>query len=211
MHQLQRDPIPPTCLANYRHGVNQWRELSHLDREEIWRKLGAMQGERCAYCEATLGEARHIEHFRQQSRYAAGTFAWDNLFGSCDHPDSCGKHKDQCQYLPADLIKADIEDPERFLVFEITGTVQARSNLSVADRHKAEETIRILNLNTAKLKQTRRVLLMHFAETAEALAELARVHGDEAVKPLLDDELNKIATGPHPTAIKHILTKQSRA
>jgi uncharacterized protein (TIGR02646 family) len=53
---------------------------------------------------------RHIEHFRQRSRYHQGTFEWDNLFGSCNRPDNRGKHKDQCgNYDYQDLIKPDVE------------------------------------------------------------------------------------------------------
>lgn len=210
MHQLQRNAVPPTCLAKYRHGVNQWRELTASDKEEIWRELNTMQGERCAYCEGTLSKEKHIEHFRQRSRCPQLTFTWDNLFGSCNRSDSCGKHKDECQYLAVDLIKADIEDPERFLVFEVTGTVQTRANLSAVDRRKAEETIRILNLNAAALRQIRRVLLMQYTKTADTFAALAIEHGEAAVKRLLEEELDSTSLLPHATAIKHVLTRQSR-
>lgn len=209
MHRLHREAIPPACLAKYSHGLHRWDRHCPTppEKAEIWIKLNAMQIGRCAYCEADLSKASHIEHFRQRSRYPQGTFAWDNLFGSCNRPDSCGDHKDRCGvYNHADLIKPDIEDPEHFLVFAASGSVHARDNLNDAMRHKAEETIRILNLN-GTLKQIRRTLLLQYLETAETFALLAEEYGDAAVLPMLVDELRKIAALPHTTAIKHMLTR----
>ncbi len=134
MHLLRRADAP-ACLANYRHGVDRWDHTcpSSDEREQIWVQLDAMQHERCAYCEKNLSRACHIEHFGQRRSYPQGTFAWDNLFGSCDRPDSCGRHKDNCgPYDHADLIKPDVEDPEHYLVFVATGAVQVRSDLNAA-------------------------------------------------------------------------------
>ena len=120
MHKLHRDPQAPSGL-NYRHGVHTWGNgiPTRQEKAEIWVKLIAMQGERCAYCEGPMPESsRHIEHFQQRSRSPQNTFLWNNLFGSCNRRDTCGNHKDQCGNYPhADLIKPDEEDPEHFLVF----------------------------------------------------------------------------------------------
>ncbi|USX21938.1 TIGR02646 family protein [Oxalobacteraceae bacterium OTU3REALA1] len=209
MHQLERDTVPPTCLAKHRHGTHPWSSLTPDERAEIWAKLNSMQYERCAYCEADLRKARHIEHFRQRRSYPQGTFEWSNLFGSCNRDDSCGQHKDHCgAYNHTDLIKPDIEDPEHFLLFAATGTVHARANLPAAARFKAEETIRVMNLNGA-LKQIRRTLLFQYLETAETLASMANEYGDEATLPFLENELRNTVLLPHATAIKHLLTRQS--
>lgn len=211
MRQLNRDPAPPACLLKYHAGQDRWNQVTAPEKAEIWIKLDAMQGGRCAYCEADLGRGKHVEHFRQQGRHPQGTFKWENLFGSCNRLDSCGKHKDQCgRYHPPDLIKPDVDDPEHFLVFAAMGTVHVRQNLSAAEQHRASETIRILNLNSAALKQTRRTLLMHYLESAEAFAEMAIESGVAAVLPLLAEELGNISALPFTTAIKHILTNQSR-
>jgi uncharacterized protein (TIGR02646 family) len=213
MRQLERDPVPPNCLAKYIPGVNPWNITSptRQERSDIWVKLDAMQSGLCAYCEASLTNGRHIEHFRSRSSSPLETFSWANLFGSCDRQDSCGNQKDKPgsnnPALPS-LIKPDIEDPERFLVFTATGTVHARANLSAQDRLRAEETIRRLNLN-GTLKQIRREVLRPYLETAETLILLAAELGGAAL-PMLQEELQNVAALPHATAIKHLLTNQNR-
>ena len=209
MRKLDRDKVPPACLVRHKHGVHPWSSLTPEEKTEIWAKLDSMQHERCAYCEADLSKARHIEHFRQRRNYPQGTFEWSNLFGSCDRADSCGRHKDRCgAYNHVELIKPDIEDPEHFLVFTATGTVHARANLSDASRRKAEETIRVMNLN-GTLKQIRRTLLRRYLETAETFAAMAAELGDAAVLPYLQEELRSTSSQPYATAIRHLLTKQS--
>lgn len=209
MRKLDRDTVPPDCLARHQHGIHLWSSLAWEEKSEIWAKLDSMQDGRCAYCEANLDKARHIEHFRQRRSYPQGTFDWNNLFGSCNRADSCGIHKDRCgSYDHTELIKPDVDDPERFLVFAATGTVHARVNLTARARRKAEETIRVLNLN-GTLRQIRRTLLRQYLDTAETFAAMAAEYGDAAVLPLLDEELRNISRQPHATAIKHMLTKQS--
>lgn len=133
MHRLHRDPQVPACLQSYQHGRDSWSMQSPIpaERADIWAKLNAMQGSRCAYCEAAIAEGkRHIEHFRQRDRHSQGTFARSNLFGSCLRAETCGKHKDQCgPYEPADLIKPDADNPDDLLVFTAAGGVVPKEGL----------------------------------------------------------------------------------
>lgn len=211
MHKLHRDPVPPACLARYQHGRDTWSMQSPTgpERVEIWAKLEAMQGQRCAYCEAAIAEdGRHIEHFRQRGRYPQGSYAWDNLLGSCNRQETCGKYKDQCGvYIHTDLIKPDAEDPEEFLVFSPDGSVHPRANLSPADHHRAAETIRILNLNGV-LRQIRYSEIYGYVQTAEEFAEMASHFVESEWLPLLQDELRKTEQLPYATAIKHVLTRR---
>lgn len=213
MHKLERDPVPPVCLKRYQHGRDTWglESPTSPDRDDIWDKLNIMQSQRCAYCEVSIERgSRHIEHFRQRSRYSQGTFAWTNLFGSCIRRDTCGDHKDKCGiYEHTDLIKPDEEDPEYFLVFSADGSVNPRADLSNIDHHRATETIRTLNLNGA-LRQIRRSEIYGYSQTAEYLAELAIDCDHSEYLSLLQDELDQTAHLPCSTAIKHILTRQSR-
>jgi hypothetical protein len=65
MHRLHRDPLAPAGLRRYQYGRDTWSMQSptSAERGEIWAKLDAMQGSRCAYCEAEISEGdRHIEH-----------------------------------------------------------------------------------------------------------------------------------------------------
>lgn len=209
MHKLVR-PIPPLCLSQYQHGRDNWGNVTPGHKSEIWLKLDEMQQHRCAYCEAAIKTERansnaHIEHLRQRRSYPQGTFLWSNLFGSCNRQDSCGKHKDN---LPAydhqDLIKMDEEDPEQFLVFLADGNVVPAKGLRPSDKHKAEETIRIFNLNGA-LRQIRETAVKGYLQTAEELATYAEEFEEVDWLPLLQDELNQIKDLPFTTAIKHTL------
>lgn len=212
MHQLHRDPVAPAALARHEKTKALWSMTSTngTERGEIWDKLGVMQGARCAYCEAKLLKGkRHIEHFRQRSRYPQGTYDWGNLFGSCDREASCGKHKDRCDiYDHTDLIKPDTEDPEKFFVFSPDGSVQPRVNLNKADRYRATETIRIFNLNGA-WRQSRRYEIEGYVQIAEHFAELAANFKESEWWPLFQEELAQIAHLPFATAIKHVLTRRN--
>lgn len=209
MHKLVR-PIPPSCLSQYQHGLDNWGSVTQDHKSEIWLKLDEMQQHRCAYCEAVIKTERansnaHIEHLRQRRSYPQGTFLWSNLFGSCNRQDSCGKHKDNLPpYNQQDLIKMDEEDPEQFLAFLADGNVVPVKGLSPSDRHRAEETIRIFNLNGA-LRQIRETAVKGYLQTAEELAAYAEEFDEVDWLPLLQDELSQIKDLPFTTAIKHML------
>lgn len=109
-----------------------------------------MQGGRCAYCERRLdGHKKHIEHFRKRADHAAGVFDWHNLFGSCDDTGSCGKHKDERakNWRWNDLIKPDLDDPDEFLQFFSDGSIRQRQDLTPAQQQRAQETLRVFNLD----------------------------------------------------------------
>jgi len=211
MHFLHRGHAP-VCLAHYHHGQHQWTKTTPTDQEraEIRTDLDAMQGRRCAYCECNLNQhGQHIEHFRQRSRYPQGTFEWDNLFLSCDRPDSCGKHKDGCgPYNHADLIKPDHDDPEHYFLFGQHGTINLRQGLNSQEKHRANETLRIFNLDAqwGPLRQIRKVACIGYIETAKAFQEIAQHYPPDDWWPLLQEELAQVEHLPFRTAIKHTLS-----
>ena len=208
MRKLQRGPAP-ACLSLYRHGLNNWKALTADNREEIWVSLEAMQQQRCAYCEGELRIGkRHIEHFRQRDRYTRLTFIWSNLFGSCNQDDSCGKYKDELpRYDPASLIKPDDEDPEHFFLFISDGNIVVREGLSIMEKQRANETIRIFNLNGV-LRARRHIAVSGYLSLAKEVQQLVDsgdftlAQGNEVLK----DELIAIAHLPFSTAIRHVLT-----
>jgi uncharacterized protein (TIGR02646 family) len=178
------------------------------DKGEIWQQLDVMQGRRCAYCENRIdGDSRHIEHFRQRSRYPAGTFQWDNLFGSCNRSESCGKHKDRCHYADADLIKPDVEDPEEYLQFFSDGQIAPRPDLDGQALRKATETLRVFNLDHDRgaLRQMRKREVAGYIQLAEELVELAQIFEHDEFQEILAGELAAVAGYPFETAIKHVL------
>ncbi|WP_020558460.1 retron Ec78 anti-phage system effector HNH endonuclease PtuB [Thiofilum flexile] len=219
MHKLTRPDEAPDCLSRYRHGRNQWDEVSSAEKSEIWEKLDKMQQGRCAYCENALSRSgehydAHIEHFRQRGRYPQGIFEWTNLFGSCNRKDSCGKHKDESGVYPhEDLIKPDVEDPEHFFLFVVDGSIAIRQGLSAVEQHRASETLWILNLDAehGALRQMRSSVVKGYIETAEYLAAMyaAFPEDEDEWLELLQQELAAVEHLPFVTAIKHILKSES--
>lgn len=208
MHKLTRG-LAPACLAGFNHGANNWADVTTAQKQEIWQFLESMQGSYCAYCEAVItADNRHIEHFVQKGRDPTQTFAWSNLFGSCNREDSCGKHKDGKgrPYVDADLIKPDAEDPEHCLVFDAHGSVQPRTGLSTDAAHRAAETVRIFNLNGV-LKAIRRSHVAGYVQTAEEIAQFFDL--DPALgQQALMEELAATAHLPFSTAIRHVLSNE---
>ena len=217
MHYLHRDPQPPACLAKYQHGRDQWNMSSPTpqERAQIWDKLNAMQGQRCAYCEVGIHRgSQEIEHFRQRSRYPQGTFDWHNLFGACKDKSTCGDHKDKCgTYDHTLLIKPDTEDPDDFLVFDSNGGVNPKAGLSERDHARAEATIRILNLKGegTGLRYQRRDAVQGYLQILEAWEALAADCAEEEWRPLVEDDLNAqlqaTAHLPFVTTIRHVLCR----
>ena len=105
----------------------------------------------CAYCEdATKTQGGHIEHLAARSRHIDYEFTWSNLFIACDAEHRCEKYKDSAKvghYDWRDLVKPDVDDPDEFFYFSATGEVLVREGLDQSQLHRAEETIRVLNLN----------------------------------------------------------------
>ncbi|HEL5400873.1 TPA: TIGR02646 family protein [Stenotrophomonas maltophilia] len=210
MRRLNRG-AGPVCLTGYQHGLHKWENgvPSWQEKSAIWMCLDAMQNSRCAYCEADLAHCgKHIEHFRQRSRYPAGTFDWVNLFGSCNRKDTCGKHKDCCgPYNHMDLLKPDVDDPDDFLVFVSDGTIVPKKDLQPNARHRAAETLRVFNLdaNHGALRHMRRAAVAGYLQTAAEFQQFAADFDEADWRPLLDQEIASIAGLPFSTAIRHAL------
>jgi uncharacterized protein (TIGR02646 family) len=212
MHKLER-PQAPDCLAKYKHGRNNWGDVSPEDKMQIRQRLDEMQQKRCAYCECPINidiekKDAHIEHFRQRSRCPQETFEWSNLFGSCNSQESCGNHKDRLPpYNPADLIKMDEDDPDDFFLFVADGTIDLRKNLTEPQKHRAKETLRIFNLSPqhGALRHRRKAAVQGYLQTAEVLTEMVLNFGEEECLPLFEKELNATKDLPFATAIRHIL------
>ncbi len=179
--------------------------MTDREKHEIWQQLEKMQGGLCAYCESELTEKRHIEHFRQRSSFAKLSFEWENLFGSCNREDSCGKFKDKQSYDPNDLIKPDVDDPDRFLIFLTNGRIVPRDDLDGEELKKARETLRVFNLDHDRgpLRFAREQAVKGYLQTIEEFQELAENYPKKDLIPLLRDELEKIEGLPYFTVIRH--------
>lgn len=205
MRKLDRSAVPaPPCLASYHHGTHNWDHIN-ADKPQIWTHLRQLQGERCAYCEGDLGVlGRHIEHFRRKHVFPQLTFAWHNLFGSCDQTDSCGHYKDHGAgpYDPADLIEPCTDDPDKFFRFRSDGTIQIRPGLSAAEQHRAKETLRVFNLHPdfGRLRNMRKSAAATYLALLDDLAQLTPEEQREYVRI----EIQSAAGEPFSTLIRHI-------
>ena len=215
MHYLDRTRVViPPCLATPPAGWT-YGDIRGPQKAEIRDALLAMQEHRCAYCERRTGTDQsydgHIEHFRDQTGNKQLSLTWNNLFWSCNDERTCGKHKDKCryqqgpkrQYDSAILIDPSAEDPEQYLSFVSDGTVVPRVALNDALRGRAEETIRVFQLNeSAFLTRSRQDAIRPYIGMVDSLLEL----GVDALRKFIGTQLGPVTAAPFGTAIKQFLT-----
>ena len=211
MRRLDRASVAaPACLANYQPGQHNWDDVVACDRSQIRERLEQLQGRRCAYCEGGLDAlGQHIEHFRRKHAGHSPhlTFDWTNLYWSCDQADSCGRHKDHGAgvYNVNDLIDPCIDDPDVFFQFRSDGTISIRRGLSLAERRKAEETLRVFNLhpNWGRLRNMRKATVANYVFMVDELSGFEQ----SELYSLFSEELAATRHLPFSTAIRHVLTE----
>lgn len=209
MHYLDRSGIEaPECLRDYDYQSQSWEDLNGLCKKRLRHQLVKMQGipevstadgaeeygVRCAYCEGPIYHNGHIEHFRRknQNHFPHLTFAWENLFLACGSYDHCGHYKDKPSsgsYLADALVKPDERDPEKFFFFSSSGEVCVRKNLKDVDRHMAEETIRVFNLNHHALQGKRKQRVLPYVKRLEDIEEFLNIAESEGVREEIEFEL----------------------
>jgi uncharacterized protein (TIGR02646 family) len=214
MHHLDRAGVPvPACLADPPEGWT-YADLRGADKSEIRDALLAMQAQRCAYCERRTGDDGrvhgHIEHLWPRSKFPDRSLDWDNMFWSCMDERTCGKFKDNCKWSdgrlkfnPADIIDPAQDDPEEYLLFVSDGTVTPRPGLEPAKRRRAEETIRVFQLNeSAYLAKSRHDAIQPYLSAVTMLAEL----NPAVLSAYVAREIAQVSPRPHSTAIRHFLS-----
>jgi uncharacterized protein (TIGR02646 family) len=169
-----------------------------------------MQGERCAYCEASIDDmGYHIEHFRRKHHFPHLTFTWSNLLLCCGKDDCCGHFKDRggSPYNINDLIDPTNEDPDDFLWFHESGVVDVRGGCDALKTQRARETLRVLNLNErhGRLRQMRARQLQWYKDMApDVFQELMGWPPDDR-REYIKTELAETAMQPFCTIIRHFL------
>lgn len=219
MKNLQRPPLSPVCLSNCDYNVDEWSKSkpNANGRRSIWKRLFKMQGGYCCYCESIAVKGKgHIEHFFHKgikpdgsAPYRYKTFDWDNLFGCCGlyTSDTCGHYKDRegargpGHYDPTVLIKPDIDNPSDFFEFLPTGVIIDKPGLSDSDKHRAKETLRVLNLN--KLNGVRKRQIDIFKNEVDALCQLGV--DQQTLIQEIEKIKNKIRTSEFKTAVLNAL------
>lgn len=91
-----------------------------------------------------------------------------------------------------------------------TGDVRPRSGIDEAKRRRAEETIRVFNLNHGTLRALRRrALEVYQGLEPDILAALADFEeGDR--RRFIEEEIAATARDPHSTVIRHFLGGRPR-
>ena len=105
---------------------------------------------KCIYCESTLGVTSelNIEHYIAKSVRPEIAFEWTNLLPACR---LCNGEKGEADH-EGRLLKPDDEDPEPFFwIHPGTGELEPHPALNADQRHRAEETIRLCNLQRGAL------------------------------------------------------------
>lgn len=198
----------PAHLHQFRAGRDTWMSV---EQSNIWPYLLEMQGEFCAYCECSFNR-KHIEHFRPRGKFPALTFEWCNLFGSCGDSSKaggwqrCGIFKDNGagNYNPELLIKPDDDNPDDYLLFLTTGQVVPAKGISGHKLLKAQETIRVFNLNgDPSLLGSRKKALNYIMEEVILFHESYEDLGDVLWHEMRDEEIQTIGNKEFYTALKH--------
>jgi uncharacterized protein (TIGR02646 family) len=202
-------PVPP-CLAGYNHGQHTWDDVTGAHKADIRSSLEQMQGRRCAYCEGSLDIlGQHIEHFRRKhsAHFPHLAFTWTNLYWSCNQTDSCGRYKDHSAgpYNPNDLLDPCVDDPDHVFRFRSDGSISIRPGLSPADQRKAEETLRVFNLQPrwGRLRNMRKAAVAGYVALVEGAADFTLAE----LREFFAEELATAAALPFSTVIRHVLTE----
>ncbi|EJB8408505.1 TPA: TIGR02646 family protein [Vibrio parahaemolyticus] len=207
----------PLCLARFKHGRDNWSVISSNGlTNDIWASLNVMQHGFCAYCECQLQEdntKRHIEHFIQKDREPSKTFNWNNLFGSCNNPNRCGKFKDEAPAAKnidlSKVCKPDVMDASELILFLNSGKVRARTILAPQQKELADNTITVFNLDgDSTLENSRKAAIAGEKSLADSYWEMLADDDSGELAVLLEAELSealiRIKQVEHSTALVHL-------
>ena len=158
MHKFKRGDTPVEFRIIKQKYANWDAFIGSSEHIAIGDQLYEQQDHYCAYCELYLHDKQDgfIEHLEKRSDNPKRTFDWTNLFFACRHLDSCGIYKDNMVYDIHDIINPSVDDPLDFFTYDSEGFIHPKKGLSKSMKHKAEETIRVFNLNCPRLKQIRK-------------------------------------------------------
>lgn len=160
MHQFKRGEAPVDFRIIKQKYANWDAFIGSSEHIAIGNRLYEQQDHYCAYCEIYLHDKEDgfIEHLERQRDNSRRIFDWSNMFVSCRRHDSCGIYKDDHagNFKLADIIDPSRENPSDFFQYDLQGNILPRKNLTDVQRKRAEETIRIFNLNCPRLANIRR-------------------------------------------------------
>lgn len=213
--ELRPDPECVTMLKKARRKREEWEDLStDPKRGPLLRQRKAdEQGGLCGYCECRLTEAdgtlrrgcSQLDHVLPRHPFEDLIFEWDNLILSCPCKEHCDHHKGN----EIGIIDPHKEDPRKFITFAFDAlrephkvSAVASPRLDEQEEKRANDTIRILNLNYVSLEKERcnRWWVVH--DQIEELFD--RVAGAESLTSLREEARKlraEIEEGEFPSAM----------
>ena len=132
------------------------------DRTKVREQLEEIQNYLCAYCENSLVNDGHIDHFKPKSSNWKLTFDWENLLVSCTHNDSCGRKKDD--NFEDYWINPYLTDPTEMFRFYSDGQIKGNTE-------DAENIIKDFGLDSPRLESKRKGILSILVLTINALKD----------------------------------------
>ncbi|MDX8154332.1 retron Ec78 anti-phage system effector HNH endonuclease PtuB [Acinetobacter pittii] len=215
MRFLSRINEAPRLLEILKRKNVAWKLIGEANKNEISQAILVFQGQYCAYCEASLINNKHIEHFAKRSEFPKKIYEWDNLFLSCESKVHCGHFKDNINlskyasvYDYRSLIKPDVDNPSDFLFFSISGEVLPKKGIDKELQDKAELTINVFNLNEEGLKNIRSGILLSNKEIVKYIYSLG---DDLETAKLLEEYKQYYSKQPYSTALLDLLLNTPEA
>ena len=161
----------PACLDSAEKKGWSWEEFVTNDHEgyQMCREQANFEQQSvCAYTELPLDVARvtvHFDHYRKKSIYTKLRFKWDNLFAAvkdnrfgADHKDGIVNGSNHNQVY-ASILSPLTANLQEYFHYSTSGEIEPSLSLSEENQKKAEETIRVFNLNEAELVERRRTIM----------------------------------------------------
>ena len=187
--ELQELTNARRTYASIRSADEAWKKFGdNGDRTKVRVQLENLQDDLCAYCENSLENNAHIDHFEPKSRNRSLTFEWENLIVSCSHNDSCGNKK--ANNFQTYWINPYLIDPSGMFKFYSDGQIKGTTS-------DAEKIIEDFGLDCPRLKEKREGILSAYKLNILAVAEFP-----DALDYFLEDEVKIF-----PTAHKQIAKK----
>lgn len=163
MIRIRRGPAPAELRKRQSAWTERWKRIRSQRLNAPWATdsaktllqtaLDPLAHGKCAFCESTLGVTTYleIEHYIAKSVNPEKTFEWENLLPACR---LCNGAKGDADHQGR-LLKPDAEDPEPFFWLHPEGKLEPHPNLDDRQRRRAEETIRLLDLQRGPLCENR--------------------------------------------------------
>lgn len=155
----------PKFLVDFKRKVSikSWKQMNEFPKEKRNlrdRLLIEEQNYYCPYCEIKLeiDSEMSIEHIKPKDLFPNLLLEYNNLIVSCKTSNTCDQYKkNNWNEKFIDPVK---EDPENYLEYNLfSGEIQPKNSTGL-EYERAKYTIDILNLNSTKLVQSRKRIVL---------------------------------------------------